>query len=68
MVYVDHGVPQVQFSDLCFFIYINNLIENFDQTQNIFADISFSMTINDPSATAKQLCQGLDKIKEWAFQ
>ena len=24
--------------------------------------------INDPNATAKQLCEDLDKIVEWAFQ
>ena len=24
--------------------------------------------INDPNATAKQLCEDLDKIKEWPFQ
>ena len=35
----------------------------------LFADgTSFFTSINDPNATAKQLCEDLDKIKEWTFQ
>ena len=29
--------------------------------------ISLFMIINDPDATAEQLCEDLDKINEWAF-
>ena len=35
----------------------------------LFADdTSFFTSISDPNATAKQLCEDLDKIKEWTFQ
>ena len=52
-----------------FLIYINDLTENLQSDPKLFADdTSLFILINDPNATAKQLCENLDKIKEWAFQ
>ena len=52
-----------------FLIYINVLTENLQSNPELFADENSLFTIrNDPNATAKQLCQDLDKITEWAFQ
>ena len=61
---------KVWFSDLFFFlIYINHLTENLPSNPRLFADnISLFKLINDPNTTAKQLCENLDKIKEWTFQ
>ena len=66
------GFYKGRFSDLCFFnvlIYINDLTENLQSNPKRFADdTSLFRLINDPNATAKQLSEDLDKIKEWAFQ
>ena len=48
---------------------INGLTENLKSNQKLFADDASLFTIiNDPNTTAKQLCEDLDKIAEWAFQ
>ena len=37
--------------------------------QNLFADdISLFTIIDDPNATAEQVCEDFNKINEWAFQ
>ena len=52
-----------------FFIYINDLTENIQSNpKHVADDISLFTIINDSNATAKQLCEDLDKITEWAFQ
>ena len=49
--------------------YINNLTENLQPNPMFFADdISLLTIINDPNATAKQLCEDLDKMKELVYQ
>ena len=78
MINAHHGASLMlgffkgRFSDLCFFnvlIYINDLTENLQSNPKLFADdTSLFALINDPNATAKQLSEDLDKIKEWAFQ
>ena len=68
--FINAGVPQGSIlGPLLFLIYINNLIENLQSNPKLFADNTSLFTlINDSNATAKQLCEDLDKIKEWAFQ
>ena len=52
---------KVRFSD--------DLIENLRSNPKLFAaGTSLFTIINDPTATAKQVCEDLDKITEWAFQ
>ena len=47
-----------------FLIYINDLTENLQSNPKLFADDTSLFTLtNDASATAKQLCEDLDKIK-----
>ena len=77
MANVHHGASlmlefqKVRFSDFCFF----NLYKRPDRKSSIKAKtfwrrhlFAYMSTINDPNATAKQLCEDLDKIKKWAFQ
>ena len=48
---------------------LNDLTENLQSNPKRFADnTSLFTTISDPNAAAKQLCEDLDKIKEWAFR
>ena len=52
-----------------FLIDIDGLTKNLQANPNFFADdTSLFSIINDPNATTKQICEDLDKIKEWAFQ
>ena len=45
------------------------LLNNLQSNPQLFAgDTSLFTTISDPNAAAKQLCEDLDKIKEWAFR
>ena len=68
--FVNAGVPQGSIlGPLLFLIYINDLTEYLKSNPKLFADDTSLFTlINDPNATAKQLCEDLDKIKEWTFQ
>ena len=68
--FINAGVPQgTILGPLLFLIHINDLIENLQSNPKLFPDDTSLFTlINDPNATAKQLCEDLDKIKEWAFQ
>ena len=58
---------KVRFSDLCFFMYINDLTEHLQSNAKLFADGTSLFTIvNHPNATAKQLCE--DLVTEWVFR
>ena len=60
---------EVLFSDSAFFVYINDLTENLQSNPKFFTDATSLLTIiNDPNAPAKQLCEDLDKITEWASE
>ena len=60
---------KVRFSDLCFFIFINDLTENLQSNPKVFANYtSLFAIINDLNARDKQLCEDLDKITEWVLQ
>ena len=67
---IEAGVPQSSDSwTFSFLICINDLTENLQSNPKFFADDnSLFAIINDTNATAKQLCEDLDKIKEWVFQ
>ena len=74
MTNVHYGVSlmlefrKVQFSELGFFICINDLTKILQSNQKLFADdTSLFRMINDPTATAKQLFEDLDKVKTWIF-
>ena len=64
--FINAGVPQVSILvSLLFLIYVDDLTENLQSHSRLFADnTSLSTLINDPNATAKQLFEDLDKIKE----
>ena len=68
--FINAGVPQGSIlRPLHFLIYINDLTENLQSNPKLFADDSSLFTIiHDPNATAKQFCEDLDKIMEWALQ
>ena len=68
--FINAGVPKGSIlGPLLLLIYINDLTENLQSNPKLFADNTFLFTIiNDPNATAKQLCEDLDQITEWAFQ
>ena len=52
-----------------FLIYINDRTENLQSNPKCFADDnSFFTIINNSNATAKRLCEDLDKITEWTLQ
>ena len=68
--FINAGVPQGSvLGPLLFMISINDLTENLQSNPKFFADDTSLFTIiNNPNTTAKQLCEDLDKITEWAFQ
>ena len=54
--------PKVWFSDLCYFIYINDVVENLKSNSKFFPEGTALFTkINDPYVTAKKLCEDLSK-------
>ena len=49
--------------------WLNDITENLQSNPKLFADGTSLFTItNNPNATAKQLCEDLEKTKECAFQ
>ena len=64
--FINTGVPQDSFlGPLLLLIYIDDLTENLKSNPKLFTDETSLLTlINHPNATAKQLCEDLDKIKE----
>ena len=68
--FINTGVPQDSFlGPLLLLIYIDDLTENLKSNPKLFTDETSLLTlINHPNATAKQLCEDLDKIRKWVFQ
>ena len=64
------GVPQgVMFGTLFFFLYINDLTENFDSNPKLFADGSSLFSIvNNVAQSNSQVSSNLTKINDWNYK
>ena len=70
MGFINAGGPQGSIlRHLVFLIYINDLTVNLQSNPELFSDDASLFTlINHPNTIAKQLCEDLNKTKEWAFR